>query len=194
MIGSRVWKSVVLLLALMSHVPRVHGEEVPAQKHVWLGGGVLTGRTLTSGSGHANLSTLRLEGGWRHSANTEFGFEVSPFTNIRQTDTYRGNHFENVSAVSAALLARRHFDLPLRPFFEASAGIIKSAKDIPRDTTDLNFLLNGGVGIVLVERRDWSLIGTYRLTHISNGGREESNPGYNMQSLGMSVRFDFVKP
>jgi Lipid A 3-O-deacylase (PagL) len=65
----------------------------------------------------------------------------------------------------------------IQPFVDAAAGMIVTNRDVPEDTTRLNFSEHAGVGARFRVAERWALVVGYRLHHLSNNGTAARNPG-----------------
>ena len=92
-------------------------------------------------------------------------------------------------AYSAAMMFRYHFTpgARVRPFISAGAGIVLSARPIPRDISRTNFTPQGGGGVTVVLRRDALLSFEYRIHHMSDGVLTDYNPGANSNAFQVGV-------
>jgi lipid A 3-O-deacylase len=79
----------------------------------------------------------------------------------------------------------------VRPFAEASGGIIYTSEPVPaRATTSLNFIDQAGFGLRFGGRDKWAWLAGYRFQHVSNAGRVEPNPGANFNFAYAGVTFE----
>jgi lipid A 3-O-deacylase PagL len=130
------------------------------------------GRIMTNDRGHGPLA-----------GSFEFLLEMTPLLVVRQPAPAFG------LAVSPLHmrwnLAPNH---RVRPFAEASGGIIYTNQAVPVRTTTFNFIDQAGFGL-RVQAGRLSVLGGYRFQHISNAGRVEPNPGVNFNFLYAGVNF-----
>jgi len=115
----------------------------------------------------------------------EFLLEFSPFLVIAQPGRTWG-------FTASPLHMRWNFAgrSNVRPFAEASGGIVYSGVPVPaRATTQLNFIDQAGFGLRFgaSPRRAW--LAGYRFQHISNAGRMKPNPGANFNFFYGGVTF-----
>ena len=77
----------------------------------------------------------------------------------------------------------------LRPFAEASGGVIYTNQAVPVRTTNFNFIDRAGFGLRVKTGAKWSWLAGYRFQHISNAGRVKPNPGANFNLAYVGVSF-----
>ena len=65
----------------------------------------------------------------------------------------------------------------IQPFVDAAAGMTVTNRDVPENTTRLNFAEHAGIGTRLRVAERWALVVGYRLHHLSNNGTAARNPG-----------------
>jgi len=65
----------------------------------------------------------------------------------------------------------------IQPFVDAAAGMIVTNRDVPENTTRLNFAEHAGVGARFRVAERWAVVAGYRLHHVSNNGTAARNPG-----------------
>ena len=116
----------------------------------------------------------------------ELLFELTPLMLLHQPS--------HVFGVAASPLHMRWNFAPvfthrLRPFAEASGGIVLTNQDVPAGTTTFNFLDQAGFGLRVQTGAKRSWLAGYRFQHISNAGRVKSNPGANFNFVYVGVSF-----
>ena len=153
------------------------------------------GQTGKSWHGQMHVQALNLELTQAISPRTEVAFVVTPM-NIRQPKSWFGDDYgdgdENVLAVSGSLLMRRLFrrdSATAQWYVEAASGPMWAEKAVPASTSRFNFMSQFGAGTVLLPRSRTPLVLGYRFQHISNGGYSPRNPGLNVSSLTLGVRW-----
>jgi lipid A 3-O-deacylase len=79
----------------------------------------------------------------------------------------------------------------LRPYIEVGGGVIGGRAGLRTGNCDVNFVLEGGPGVLLFVGKHTAIDLGYRYHHISNGGRC-GNDGYNsnMGVVGLSYFFN----
>ena len=77
----------------------------------------------------------------------------------------------------------------IRPFAEASGGIIYTGQPVPARTTTFNFIDQAGFGVRFESTSTRSWLAGYRFQHISNAGRVKPNPGANFNFFYAGVSF-----
>jgi lipid A 3-O-deacylase len=78
----------------------------------------------------------------------------------------------------------------IHPFIEVAGGVVATNRDVPEDTTRLNFTSHAGAGAHLRVSGPWSVMAGYRFHHLSNGTTAPRNPGINSNVgyLGIAYR------
>ena len=78
-----------------------------------------------------------------------------------------------------------------RPYFDVGAGVLLGETNLPQTDCDVNFLIQGGPGVLVVLSSSTTLAVGYRFQHISNAGACTINPGINSSALYLSVNYLF---
>lgn len=106
-------------------------------------------------------------------------------------------HVENkrnsATVIGASALARWIFSgtQRFRPYVEAGGGILVGETNFRQTDCDVNFLLQGGPGVLVFLSDTTSLSVGYRFQHISNGGSCRFNVGINSSALYLGVSYFF---
>ena len=79
----------------------------------------------------------------------------------------------------------------VRPYLDAGVGTLLGETNLPQTDCDVNFLLQGGPGVLVVLSGSTTLAVGYRFQHISNAGACTINPGINSSALYLSVNYLF---
>jgi hypothetical protein len=79
----------------------------------------------------------------------------------------------------------------IRPYFDFGAGVLLGETNLPQTDCDVNFLLQGGPGVLVVLSSSTTLAVGYRFQHVSNGGACTINPGINSSALYLSINYLF---
>ena len=151
---------------------------------------VTGGKSITTWHGQADMQTLDVELARDLGTRWEIA-GVAAAHSLWQPRSWFGNLFndgsEKVYGASVSLLARRRFDAigAFEPYVEAATGPIWATRQIPESTSRFNFMTQIGAGVNVGRMR----LG-YRFQHISNGGYSPRNPGVNVSSLVVGVRFN----
>ena len=116
----------------------------------------------------------------------EFLLEITPLAVLHQPS--------RVFGVTASPLHMRWNFMPtpnhrVRPFAEASGGVIFTSQAVPVGTTSFNFIDQAGFGVRLENGTKRSWLAGYRFQHISNAGRVKPNPGANFNFVYAGVSF-----
>lgn len=176
---------LVVLLSLPAFAQSVRNIEV----------GLVGGKSFTSWHGQADFQAL----------NVAFVHPISPRTDVSvvfapvamwQPRSWFGSQYhdgnESVYAVSAALMLRRSFNRDssrVHYYLEGGTGPMIAEKRVPASTSRFNFVTQAGLGVVLRPNGRFPLIVGCRFQHISNGGYAPRNPGLNVPSLVIGMRF-----
>lgn len=148
------------------------------------------GKSITTWHGQADMQTLDVELSRDLTAKWEVAGVASAHA-LWQPRSWFGNQYhdgnENVYGASASLLVRRRFEKfwAFAPYAEAGTGPMWATHQIPQSTSRFNFVTRIGAGVTVGRM----MIG-YRFHHISNGGYSPRNPGVNVSSLVLGVRFN----
>lgn len=117
----------------------------------------------------------------------EFLLEVSPLFIVQQPSRALG------FTVSPLHMRWNFASTPnrrLRPFAEASGGIVFTNHPVPvTTTTQFNFIDQAGFGLRFESGAKRAWLAGYRFQHISNAGRVEPNPGANFNFAYVGVSF-----
>jgi lipid A 3-O-deacylase len=79
----------------------------------------------------------------------------------------------------------------VRPYLEAGAGILVGDMDLVQTDCSVNFLLQGGPGLLFYLSETTSLTVGYRFQHISNAGACDANVGINSSAVYLGVTHFF---
>jgi len=87
----------------------------------------------------------------------------------------------SVTVGGAAILPRWVFAASprVRPYLEAGAGILGGQIDLPLRNCDVNFILEGGVGVLFFMSERVALTASARFHHVSNADLCSENVGLN---------------
>lgn len=153
------------------------------------------GQSPKTWHGQADLQAINIEYAHALSPRTDVAFVLSP-TSFVQPRSWFGEQYgdgdERVHAMAASLLLRRTFHRDssrVHVYGEAGTGPMYAQKAVPASTSRFNFVSHLGAGIVLMPRSRFPLLAGYRFQHVSNGGYSPRNPGLNISSLFVGVRF-----
>jgi hypothetical protein len=175
-------RRAVLLAVLLTTMP------LAAQYRITLD--LTGGKSITTWHGQADMLTVDVELASAIAPRWEIA-GVAAAHAFWQPRSWFGNLFndgnEKVYGASASLLARRRFDNigAFEPYVEAGTGPMWATRQIPESTSRFNFMTQIGAGVNVGRLR----IG-YRFQHVSNGGYSPRNPGVNVSSLLLGVRFN----
>ncbi len=176
---------LVTLLALSASAQSIQNVEVS----------LAGGKSITTWHGQADLQAVHVSLVHPLSNRTDVMFDVVPVT-LWQPRSWFGSEFhdgnERVRAIATTLMLRRTFHRQsnrLQWFLEAGTGPMIAEKRVPASTSRFNFMSQGGVGVVLMPNARVPLLLAYRFLHISNGGYAPRNPGLNVSSAMIGLRF-----
>lgn len=151
------------------------------------------GQSLETRHGQADAQSLSLEWTRWHSKRTELGVAIAPHV-LNQPRSWFGDQFgdgnESVRALSASFAARHHFgSRNVRPYVELLVGPMWAEKQVPASTSRFNFITQPGFGLTFARRGRVAPTLGYRFSHVSNGGYSPRNPGINVNSVVVGLRF-----
>ncbi|HEX2831708.1 MAG TPA: acyloxyacyl hydrolase [Thermoanaerobaculia bacterium] len=156
---------------------------------------LIGGKSITTWHGQADLQALHVSVVHPLSPRTEVSFGVAPVT-LWQPRSWFGEEFgdghERVRALATSVMIRRTFGRAsnrLHWFVEGGTGPMVAEKRVPASTSRFNFMTQAGGGVELMPNARFPLFLAYRFLHISNGGYAPRNPGLNVSSLSVGVRF-----
>lgn len=177
--------AILLLVAPLTFAQRISDIDVYA----------IGGKSITTWHGQADMQALSVALVHPLSPRTDVSFNFTPLT-LWQPRSWFGNEFhdgnESVRAVAATILVRRAFHLQSSRFnwyVEGGTGPMYAEKSVPASTSRFNFMTQVGAGVTLMPNARFPLLLGYRFLHISNGGYSPRNPGVNVSSLIVGVRF-----
>jgi hypothetical protein len=142
-------------------------------------------RRLTMGSLDIGRLMTHQRGSGPLAGQFEFLLELTPFFAVEQPARTMGF---TVSPLHMRWNFAGSPGHPVRPFAEASGGIVYTSDPVPVRTTTFNFIDQAGFGVRIGNGRPWWLAG-YRFQHISNAGRVKPNPGANFNFAYVGVSF-----
>jgi len=147
----------------------------------------MAGQTFSpSPGGFAEAVVSDLEASRFVATRLELGIELHPALWIRQPERPSGEGRQDVLAVAADLILRWYpvrLDSRIEPYFEAALGPCWSSEPVPAAGTQVNFLVQGGAGLLLRTGTRWSTVVGWRWFHLSNANLGENNPGVNFSFL-----------
>jgi opacity protein-like surface antigen len=97
------------------------------------------------------------------------------------------------TAVGVAALARWVFATPwvVRPYVEAGLGILVGNFNLRQTNCDVNFIIEGGAGLLWFFAERTALTASYRFQHISNNDSCDNNLGINSSLFILGVSYFF---
>lgn len=153
------------------------------------------GKSTTNWHGQSDLQSLSLD--ITKASLTRWHLDLGVTASVHslwQPKSWFGDRYgdggETVFATSVALVARHEFARrgAIEPYVEVSSGPIYSDKNLPANTGRINFISQGGGGVIIHHGRIPVIAGV-RIGHISNAGLFQHNPGVNFTSLILGLRF-----
>ena len=79
----------------------------------------------------------------------------------------------------------------VRPYLEAGVGVLGGRTELRQTTCDVNFILQGGPGLMLFVSEQTALTIGYRFQHLSNGSKCAQNLGLNSSLFIVGVSYFF---
>jgi hypothetical protein len=112
---------------------------------------------------------------------------------VEPTLLYLKDEGHSATTIGGSTLARWIFSGagPLRPYLEAGAGVLIGETDLRQTDCEVNFIVQGGPGLLVFLSDTTTLTVAYRLQHISNGGACSFNVGINSSALYLGVNYLF---
>jgi hypothetical protein len=184
-------RTLVLLAAICVSTHAFGGFRGPTRTSI----GAAAGKSMSGVHGQASLASFHFELSRAFLAHTEVTSGVQPMF-IEQPSHFfvadgKGN--EHAFAVQFTLGLRHHFrdeSANTRPFIELGSGPMFSDKRVPVTSSRVNFYSYGAVGATFHARNGYAPYAGFRFGHISNAGIvADRNPGYNIGSIVLGVRF-----
>jgi hypothetical protein len=116
-----------------------------------------------------------------------FQLVVEPTVVHLKTDSESG------TAVGVATLARWVFATPwvVRPYLEAGVGILAGNFNLRQTNCDVNFIIEGGAGLLWFFAERTALTASYRFQHISNNDSCDNNLGINSSLFTVGLSYFF---
>ncbi len=186
---------LALLIVLLGSMTVTAEEVAPLQKGdrdfgIWTAGGSDVGggedvRLWLLGGRYGTVLTARHGIGFL-SGNLEYVLEVIPaFVTVQDATVYGFD--------VTPLLLKWNFTSSRRiiPYFEAGAGILFTADDVPENASPFNFTPQAGFGLHVLTSEKKGFTFVFKYVHISNGGLASPNPGIN--SLQMHVGYNWFR-
>jgi opacity protein-like surface antigen len=112
---------------------------------------------------------------------------------LEPTLLYLKDEGHSATTIGTSALARWIFSGAgrLRPYVEAGAGVLIGETDLRQTDCEVNFIFQGGPGLLVFLSDTTTLTVAYRLQHISNGGACSFNVGINSSALYLGVNYLF---
>jgi lipid A 3-O-deacylase len=96
------------------------------------------------------------------------------------------------TAVGASVLGRWILGgSRIRPYLEGGVGLLAGEMNIQQSDCSVNFIIQGGPGVLVVLSDMTTLAVGYRFQHISNASMCETNVGINSSTLYLGVSYRF---
>jgi Lipid A 3-O-deacylase (PagL) len=175
--------SLLGLLALLAGAGGLWAQGSPENSsrewQIWTGGGHgINGSTSETGVWNLGLRYGLIltspHGPGFMKGQLEYAFDVVPaWAIVQKTNTAYGGGV-NPFAFKWILSEPKK----VKPFFEIEGGTLFTNKEVPENTSQINFTTSGALGMhILGEKHAWSA--EVRFMHISNAGMTTPNPGIN---------------
>ncbi len=139
-----------------------------------------------SPDGFSETVVPNLEASWTVARRLELGVELHPVFWINQPRTPEGTDRQDTLAFAGDAILRWY---PVQtgprvaPYAELALGLCGSPDTVPPSGTQVNFLVQAGVGVAVRTGKRWSTVVGWRWCHISNGNYGEHNPGVNFSLI-----------
>jgi len=171
------------LFAVLANAPGLHAQGSPENSsrelQIWTGGGHgINGSTSDTGVWNLGLRYGLIltspHGPGFIKGQLEYAFDIIPaWVIVQKTNTVYGGGV-NPFAFKWILSKPKK----VKPFFEIEGGTLFTTKEVPENTSQINFTTSGALGMhILGEKHNWSA--EVRFMHISNAGMTTPNPGIN---------------
>jgi hypothetical protein len=100
---------------------------------------------------------------------------------------------ESATAVGLSLLARWIFatDWVVRPYLEVGGGILAGQLEFRQTNCDVNYVLEGGPGLLWFLSDQLAVTAGYRFQHISNARSCDKNLGLNSSFFSVGISYFF---
>ena len=175
--------SAIGLLAMLACAKEARAQGSPENSsrelQIWTGGGHgINGSTSDTGVCNLGLRYGLIltapHGPGFLKGQLEYAFDIVPaWVIIQKTNTPYGGGV-NPFAFKWILSEPKK----VKPFFEIEGGTLFTNKEVPENTSQINFTTSGALGMhILGEKSNWSA--EVRFMHISNAGMTTPNPGIN---------------
>src|SRR6185369_2876955 len=184
-------RALAVLVALGVSTSAFAGFHGPVNRSVAL----VPGKSMNGVHGQGSFVALHFDFARAFLPRTEATWGIAPMW-IEQPSHFfvsEGSGSEHVQAIQFTLGLRHHFgdeSKSTRPFVEIGSGPMWSTKRVPATSSRFNFDSYGTVGATFRARNGWAPFAGLRVQHISNAGYvADRNPGYNIGSIVLGVRF-----
>ena len=154
------------------------------------------GKSITNWHGQADVQVLTVGLVRPFTKHTDISVLLTPI-HLWQPRSWFGDQYkdgnESAQAIGAAILLRRTFGFRtsnVQYYFEGGTGPLIANKRVPAATSHFNFMSQAGAGLILRPNSPNPILLGYKFLHISNGGYASRNPGLNVSSLLVGMRFN----
>jgi hypothetical protein len=112
---------------------------------------------------------------------------------IEPTVVHLRNDSESGTAAGVTTLARWVFTTPwvVRPYAEVGLGVLGGNFDLRQTNCSINFIIEGGIGLLWFFTERTALTASYRFQHISNASTCDFNLGINSSLFILGVSYFF---
>ena len=177
---------LLFLLPLPLHAaPAVH----------WMTVSAMGGQSGKTWHGQAKVRAIEIELGRTVSPKTDLALAITPLTFDQPRNWFGdlyGDGNEDVHAMALALRLRRKLNAGsarVQIHGDVSSGPMWSQKPVPAATSHFNFVTQFGAGVTILPASRLPVVAGYRFLHISNGGYSPRNPGLNVSSIVVGVKY-----
>ncbi|MEK6372441.1 MAG: acyloxyacyl hydrolase [Acidobacteriota bacterium] len=157
---------------------------------------ISSGKSAETLHGEATLRSIHLELAgrvdWMKLRDTDVGVALV-YSDVRQPRflfPLDGDPKDDVRAGSAYFFVRKRWTrwTAAEPYIDLGSGPMWSNRQIPAQTSRVNFQSQITGGAIWLPRSRFPLFTAYRFSHISNGGFAPRNPGVNVYSVIVGTR------
>ncbi len=189
----------VLLMASMALGPAGAGAEErfhSGSTELTVGGGYSFSHTTVGGSDVESVDGFQFLPHFGYFLTDEHGpgwlrgnFELL----AEPTLVHLTSKSESATAVGLSALGRWLFatDWIVRPYLEAGLGVLGGQLDFRQTNCDVNYVIEGGPGVVVFLSERAAVTAGYRFQHVSNGGACDKNLGLNSSLFVVGLSYFF---
>lgn len=183
---------MLLIYSALAHAQSKPLDDQPWDYGFWAGGGFsVPGGTKDTQAMNAGVRLGKVLtddfGGGFLRGNFEWSADLMPFYYVRQpapaTNAF-GAGFNPLNLKWNFTSSRR-----VIPFFELGGGVLFTNHVVPIDTSHVNFLTHGALGVQFFNNDRRAIMANIQFQHISNAGLTVPNPGVNTVQFQVGVNW-----